>query len=151
MSTRHVTSTLTSTPLPALSLVTPPRAVRKLVGVLAALILTVPVMLVTVPWRQNITASGRVAALDPLDRMQTLPAPVTGRLVRVLVQEGSEVDKGDVLVEMSDQDPMYAARLEQQIEFSRDKVRAARDQVKSYDQQLSNLEEARNLAISSAT
>ena len=52
---------------------------------------------------------------------------------------------------MSDQDPMYAARLEQQTQFARDKVQAARDQVKSYDQQLENLEEARNLAISSAT
>ena len=82
--------------------------------------------------------------------MQTLPAPVTGRLVRVLVQEGSEVSKGDVLVEMSDQDPMYAVRLEQQIQFANDKVRAARDQVAFYDQQLTNLEEGRDLAISSA-
>jgi multidrug resistance efflux pump len=124
--------------------------VRKVVVVLAALILTLPVMLVTVPWRQNITASGRVAAINPLDRMQTLPAPVTGRLVRVLVQEGSEVEKGDLLVEMSDQDPLYAQRLEQQLEFARDKILAARDQVASYDQQLRNLEEARELAISSA-
>jgi multidrug efflux pump subunit AcrA (membrane-fusion protein) len=92
-----------------------------------------------------------VAALDPMDRIQTMPAPVTGRLVRVLVQEGSEVEKGDVLLEMSDQDPMYATRLEQQIEFAREKVRAARDQVKSYEQQLTNLEEARGLAISGAT
>jgi multidrug resistance efflux pump len=136
--------------LPALSLVTPARALRKLVVVLTALIIAIPAMLVLVPWRQNITGTGRVTALDPLDRIQTLPAPVTGRLVRVLVQEGSEVAKGDLLVEMSDQDPMYAARLEQQIQFAVDKVRAARDQVAFYDQQLANLDEGRDLAISSA-
>lgn len=136
--------------LPAMSMVTPSRAVRKMVTVLSALILAIPVMLFVVPWRQNIQASGRVTALDPLDRMQTLPAPVTGRLVRVFVQEGSEVAKGDLLVEMSDQDPMYAARLEQQIQFATDKVRAARDQVAFYAQQLSNLEQGRDLAISGA-
>jgi multidrug resistance efflux pump len=76
---------------------------------------------------------------------------VTGRLVRVFVQEGAAVEKGDLLVEMSDQDPLYAARLEQQIEFAQDKVRAARDQVAFYDTQLGNLEEARSLGVSSAT
>jgi multidrug resistance efflux pump len=136
--------------LPALALVRPSGAVRKLVVVLAALLVMTPILLVVAPWRQNITGSGRVTAFNPLDRMQTLPAPVTGRLVRVLVREGSVVNKGDLLVEMSDQDPMYAARLEQQIEFAVDKVRAARDQVSFYDQQLGNLEEGRSLAVSRA-
>ena len=124
----EATTRLPEAHLPALSLVTPPRAIRKLVAMLAVLILAIPVMLAIVPWQQNIPASGRVTALDPLDRLQTLPAPVTGRLVRSFIQEGSEVKKGDVLVEMSDQDPMYAARLQQQIEFASDKVTAARDQ-----------------------
>ena len=60
--------------LPALSLVTPSRAVRKVVMVFAALLLTVPVVLVLVPWRQNISASGRVAAVDLL-RHQEPAAP----------------------------------------------------------------------------
>ncbi len=136
--------------LPALTLVTPPRSVRKVVAVFAVLILAFPILLVTVPWRQNIAASGRVTAIDPLDRMQTLPAPVTGRLVQVFVQEGEAVEKGDVLVEMVDQDPLYATRLDQQIDFSEDKVRAARDQVAFYDQQLANLGEARDLAVAGA-
>jgi multidrug efflux pump subunit AcrA (membrane-fusion protein) len=136
--------------IPALSLVTPSRAVRRIVTVFSAMLLAIPVILALVPWRQNISASGRVVAIDPLDRIQTLPAPVTGRLVEVLVQEGSEVEKGDLLLEMSDQDPMYAARLQQQLEFARDKIKAARDQVSSYDQQLTNLDEARELAISGA-
>ena len=136
--------------LPALSLVTPPRAVRKLVAVLSAMILATPILLMVVPWQQNIAASGRVTAFDPLDRLQTLPAPVTGRLLKVFVQEGQEVKKGDLLVEMVDQDPMYAQRLQQQIEFASDKVRAALDQVAFYDQQLSNLESGRDLAVSGA-
>ena len=56
--------------------------------ILIAGMLAVPPLLTIVPWRQNIPATGRVIALDPLDRLQTIPAPVTGRLVRVLVQEG---------------------------------------------------------------
>lgn len=136
--------------LPALSLVKPPRAVRKLVTVLAVLTLSFPLILSVVPWQQNIAVSGRVTALDPLNRMQTLPAPVTGRLTKVYVQEGSLVEAGDVLLEMTDQDPLYASRLEQQIEFADDKVKAARDQLTFYDQQVLNLEQSRELAISSA-
>ncbi|MEM1249441.1 MAG: HlyD family efflux transporter periplasmic adaptor subunit [Acidobacteriota bacterium] len=136
--------------LPALSLVRPPRAVRALVAVLAVLTLSIPLMMSIVPWQQNIAVSGRVTAFDPLNRMQTLPAPVTGRLTKVHVQEGSVVKAGDLLLEMTDQDPLYAQRLEQQVDFANDKLEAARDQLAFYNQQLANLEQGRTLAVSSA-
>jgi multidrug resistance efflux pump len=133
-----------------MGLVQPPGAVRKLATLLTVAMLAIPPILVLIPWRQNIPGAGRVIALDPLDRLQTIPAPVTGRLVRMMVQEGSEVRKGDLLLEMSDQDPLFAERLEQQYRLAAEKVRAARDQVAIYTQQLANLESARDLAISSA-
>jgi adhesin transport system membrane fusion protein len=145
------TSLVQALPLSALRMVRPPRALRKLALALLALALLLPVLLTVVPWQQNVPAGGRVTAFDPLDRTQVIPAPVTGRLVELRVREGSYVRKGDLLAEMSDQDPGYSVRLEQQFGFSRDEVRAARDQVENYDQQLVYLEDAREQAISSAT
>jgi multidrug resistance efflux pump len=137
--------------LPALRAVAPPKALHKLAVALAAIFLTLPVALLVVPWQQNVQASGRVTALDPLDRVQVIPAPVTGRLVDLRVQEGVRVEKGQVLAEMADQDPDYARRLEQQFQFTNDKVEAAKGMVDFYGQQLVFLEDAREQAVSSAT
>jgi multidrug resistance efflux pump len=145
------TSFVRSLPLSALRLVRPPRALRRLALALLGMVLALPVLLSVTPWQQNVPASGRVTAFDPLDRVQVIPAPVTGRLVELHVREGSYVQKGEILAEMSDQDPGYAARLEQQFGFSRDEVEAARGQVSFYDQQLVHLEDAREQAISSAS
>ena len=139
-----------SLPLTALETVRSPRASRKLAGVLGVLFVLLPPALLLLPWRQNVQAQGRVTALDPMDRNQIIPAPVTGRLVELLVQEGSYVEAGDVLARMADQDPQYALRLEQQMEFARAKVRAAKDMIEFYEQQRQFLETAREQAISSA-
>lgn len=136
--------------LPALRLVASPRATRKLAFALGTMFVLLPILLLVVPWQQNVPGLGRVVAVDPLDRTQTIPAPVTGRLVRLEVQEGTFVEKGTVLAEMADQDPQYSARLEQQYQFALDKVDAARDQVDFYDQQLKNQEDAKRLAQDSA-
>ena len=136
--------------LTALQAVRPPRAVRKLAALLFVMFAVLPPALVAVPWQQNVQAQGRVTALDPLDRTQVIPAPVTGRLVELNVQEGDYVERGEILARMADQDPQYAVRLEQQLEFARDKVEAAEDMVNFYGQQRQFLEAAREQAISSA-
>lgn len=128
-------------------LVKPPRGVRKLALIATALIILVPLALATAPWIQNVPSQGRVAAFDPVDRLQQLPAPVTGRAVKVHVVEGSRVEMGDPLVEMADLDPMYAVRLEQQASFAQTKVQAAMDSLSFYDQQVELLTESRGLAI----
>jgi len=69
--------------LAALKAVRPPHALRKLAVALALLFFTLPIALLLVPWQQNVSGTGRVTAFNPLDRTQIIPAPVTGRLVRL--------------------------------------------------------------------
>lgn len=140
-----------SADLAALKAVRPPHALRKLATVLVGLFVALPVALLLVPWVQNVSGAGRVTALDPLDRTQMIPAPVTGRLMKLEVQEGVYVKKGDLLAEMADQDPQYALRLEQQYLFAVEKVDAAKGQVDNYDLQLQSLEDAREAAVDSAS
>lgn len=138
-------------PLTSLRSLPSPRAIRKLAVVLTLGFVVLPVILSTVPWQQNVPGAGRVTALNPLDRTQLIPAPVTGRLVELNVREGSVVEAGDVLAEMADQDPNYSLRLEQQFQLTRDEVDAARMMLEFYNEQLVTLEDAREQAVSEAT
>ncbi len=136
--------------LPVLHVVSETHAARKLAWVLGGLLLILPVLLSLVPWQQNVPGNGRVTALDPLDRIQKIPAPVTGRLVRLAVQEGSRVKEGDLLAEMEDQDPGFTARLQQQYQFATDKVEAAHDNLEFYNSLLEQLTDSREFALESA-
>ncbi len=136
--------------LTAFQIVRPARAARKLARVLGAMFLILPPALIFLPWVQNVQAQGRVIALDPLDRAVTIPAPVTGPLVRLDVQEGMFVTKGQVLAEMSDQDPQYVQRLQQQVEFAQNKLDAAQRMVEVYTGQVGLLEQARAQSITAA-
>lgn len=136
--------------LTAFQIVRPPRAMRKFGRLLVLIFLTLPPALVLLPWVQNVQAGGRVIALDPLDRAIVIPAPVTGPLVKLEVQEGMHVQRGQLLAELSDQDPEYVLRLEQQLQFMRDKLAAARQTVEFYDQQLRFQEEARTQSVTTA-
>ncbi len=136
--------------LPALRAVRPPRGMRKLAWAMVVLFLTLPFVLFGLPWRQNLAGTGRVTAFEPLDRTQILPAPVSGRLARLHVQEGERVTKGQLLAELEDQDPEFAFRLDQQVQLAQGKVDAARSAVSQYDMQLTFLEDARETAVSSA-
>lgn len=137
--------------LTAFARVRPPRGLRKLTLFVGGIFLLLPIVLLTVPWQQNIPGGGQVTALDPLERSQTIPVPVTGRLARVLVRDGSVVKKGDLLAELVDQDPRYTERLLQQTNYAQDEVSAARGQYDFYVQQLVHLEDAREEAINGAT
>lgn len=106
--------------------------------------------LVIVPWQQNVYGSGRVVAFEPYDRMQTVAAPVMGRVRQVWVIEGSVVAEGDPLLEIVDNDPDIVERLQQQKTALLNALGAAQAKVAVYDEQVRALKQARDLAISAA-
>jgi multidrug resistance efflux pump len=107
----------------------PPRGPRKLALVVFLIIAALPPLLIFIPWRQNIASEGSVVAFHPRDRMQHIPAPVNGRIVKIHVREGSRVKEGELLIEMADLDDKLQRRLEDQVSFARDKLAAARAKV----------------------
>ena len=73
------------------------------------------------PWTQNIRSTGKLTALRPQDRPQTVPSTIGGRIKAWRVQEGQLVQKGDTLaeiVEIKDKyfDPELLARTREQLE-----------------------------------
>ena len=68
-------------------------------------------LLLFVPWQQTSMGVGRVVAYSPTERRQDIDAPLEGRLGRWFVHEGSHVEAGDPIVEISDNDPEVLNRL----------------------------------------
>jgi multidrug resistance efflux pump len=123
---------------------------RLLSRTLGALMVAVVAALVFAPWQQTSIGAGRVVAFEPYNRMQTIAAPVGGRVKQVWVLEGSEVGAGDRLLEIVDNDPDIVERLAQQREAQVAQLEAARAKAGSYAAQVEALGEARRLAVSAA-
>ncbi|MDX2154252.1 MAG: HlyD family efflux transporter periplasmic adaptor subunit [Bryobacteraceae bacterium] len=136
--------------LPAMRLVGTPHTTRTLARVLAALFLTIVMALVFTPWQQSVPGKGRVVALNPNDRLQSIGAPVEGRIVKWNVIEGSRVKAGQVLGEIADQDPNMLSRLDVVRGAEEQRWLAAQRRLEELSSQIFQLEESRENAIQAA-
>ncbi|MCH9688808.1 MAG: HlyD family efflux transporter periplasmic adaptor subunit, partial [Deltaproteobacteria bacterium] len=102
------------------------------------------------PWQQNVTGSGRVIAYAPLERQQTLEAPVAGRVMDWFVQEGDHVEEGDLIVELSDNDPHILQRLERERGTIEAQIDASILAIAVAEAKIASLEGARSAAMTGA-
>lgn len=108
------------------------------------------VLLLFSPWQQSVTGDGRVIAYAPLDRQQSVEAPLMGRVVKWHVQEGSEVKEGDVIAEISDNDPEILDRLNRERAASQAQVDAASLSITLTEARITSEESARESTLASA-
>ena len=78
---------------------------------LAIGLLVFALLLSFTPWQQSVDGYGRVVAFDPSERQQSLDAPIEGRILKWYVREGSRVEAGAPIVELTDNDPEILERL----------------------------------------
>ena len=143
----------TTAPAPrfsALRAVHTPRHLRTLGRVIAAFLLSLPFVLALTPWQQTAIGTGKVVAFDPLDRQQSIEAPVEGRVAKWHVAEGATVRKGDLIAEIVDNDAELVDRLDDEKMATLSKIEAAAAQVAINGERVASLEEARDLAIEAA-
>jgi multidrug resistance efflux pump len=111
--------------------------------------------MMVVPWRQTVIAHGQVAIYDPMQRPQPVDAQIKGRLVKLLVAEGQDVKKGQLLAILDDRDskyldPQQQQRWQQQLEALSDKKDATESQVNALRGQAEALVDATSAALPSA-
>jgi membrane fusion protein, adhesin transport system len=78
------------------------------------------VIILFMPWTQNIRAKGKVTTLTPDQRPQTIHATIAGRIEKWYVREGQKVKRGDTIVFLSETktdyfDPQLLERTAQQV------------------------------------
>ncbi|MEQ8768850.1 MAG: HlyD family efflux transporter periplasmic adaptor subunit [Planctomycetota bacterium] len=137
--------------VPALHLVQMPRLFRWVTRLVAFAVVALPIALLLLPWQQNVRGEGRVVAYAPLERQQPIDAPIDGRVMQWWVAEGSEVEIGDPLFEITDNDPQLIGRLEEQLSAAKDNLQFENDKAGSYEGQVQAYRDAQRLALLAAT
>ena len=93
---------------------------------------------------------GRVIALSPAERHQRLESPVDGRISRVLVMEGQQVETDEIVIEISDVDPRFMERLQSEADLIGLREQAASARRQSIEDRVSALVSARDLGLTAA-
>lgn len=70
-------------------------------------LLLICIILLFLPWIQNFRAKGKVTALNPASRPQTIQSSIPGRVEAWYVMEGDTVLKGDTIARLSEIKPEY--------------------------------------------
>lgn len=122
------------------------RLARSLTGILTLFLLS----LTLTPWQQNITGIGRVVAYAPLERQQTLQAPVEGRVVHWWVREGSIVKAGDRIADISDNDPELVRRLETELMTQQGRIQTIQTRIAATENQAAMAEQSRAMSLQAA-
>jgi adhesin transport system membrane fusion protein len=137
-------------PLPALALAGTGRGTRVLARMLALVALAVVLGIAFLPWQQSVQGAGRVIAFNPLDRRVSIEAPVNGRVKKLHVGENQRVRKGDLIVEIQDNDPNLIANLRSQHDAAISRRAAAQQRMDDLTTQVANQELAKPQAIDQA-
>jgi len=116
------------------------------------IILLLFVLILFLPWQQNIRGVGQVTALDPTNRPQTVETVIAGRIQKWHVREGDLVEKGDTIVSITEVkekyfDPELLSRLSGQIVAKEGSLSSKKKKAEALQRQINALREAMNLKI----
>lgn len=97
--------------LPSLRRIKLPHSSRVMGRMLIAGMLFLIAFLAFTPWIQTSAGIGSITALDPAQRTQPIHSLVKGRIKQWYVRDGSQIRKGEPIVELVDNDPQFMERL----------------------------------------
>ena len=104
------------------------------------------IVVLFLPWTQNISGEGYLTTLDPDQRPQTIQSPIPGRIEKWYVREGDYVKKGDTILFMSEVkneyfDPKLIERTGQQIQAKNMAVSSYQEKMRALQTQIQALEQ----------
>ena len=113
------------------------------------------IIVLFLPWTQNIAGKGYLTTLTPDQRPQTIQSPIPGRIEKWYVREGDFVEKGDTILFISEIkneyfDPNLVARTGQQIKAKEMSVSSYQSKVKALNTQIGALSNERGLKLQQA-
>lgn len=120
-----------------------PKAGRILAHWLIALMILF-IIILFFPWQQNIRGTGKVTALDPANRPQTVQTVIAGQIKKWHVREGDFVNKGDTIISISEVkekyfDPGLLSRLAEQIAAKTGSIVSKQQKAKALERQVAAL------------
>ena len=121
--------------------------IGRIVAKVLMVIVGIFIIMLFLPWQQNIRGQGTVTALNPENRPQSVQSAIAGRITSWNVIEGDYVNKGDViltLAEIKDKffDPNLVERLNEQLNAKRGAMDAKEKKVQALRNQIVALSDA---------
>lgn len=131
------------------------KAPKKLLRNTIYALLIFGLIILFLPWTQNIRSNGQVLTLRPEQRPQTINALIGGRIEKWFVKEGDLVKKGDTIMFISEIkdgyfDPLLVGRSEQQLKSKELSVVSYGDKVQSLDKRIDAMIETGKLKVQQA-
>ncbi|MBT1705761.1 HlyD family secretion protein [Chryseosolibacter indicus] len=114
------------------------------------------VLFLLLPWQQNIRGTGRVTALSPAHRPQTVQAVIAGQIQQWHVREGEYVNTGDTIVTIREVkekyfDPEFLTRLKEQLESKKSSLNSKSEKAQALKRQIAALRNGMSTKIEQAT
>ncbi|WP_191859575.1 HlyD family secretion protein [Hanstruepera ponticola] len=127
------------------------KVINKFLLVFAIIVL----IILFLPWTQNITGQGQVTTLKLNQRPQTIQSQIPGRIEEWFVQEGDFVNKGDTILRISEVKSEYfderlVERTSEQINAKSSSVTAYDGKVEALNNQIVALQQERQLKLKQA-
>ncbi|MGJ4732058.1 HlyD family secretion protein [Leptospira levettii] len=136
--------------LPSYRLVQTALPAQSLAYILTVIFFLSVLILLYVPWQQTTMGFGRVVAYAPLDRQQVIESPISGRVVKWHVHEGTRVKKGDPIIDISDNDPNFISRIREERNALLQRLEAARSREDNIRSRILSLRSSKGSAVSAA-
>lgn len=119
------------------------------------IMLVVFLVIMFLPWTQNIRARGYITALKPDQRPQTLQSVIAGKIEKWYVTEGAIVKKGDTILHISEIkeayfDDLLVPRTAAKVEAKEQAIVAYQGKISALSQQIVALDKTRENKINQA-
>lgn len=110
------------------------------------------VVILFLPWTQNIKAKGTITTLYQEQRPQDINSPIPGKIMKWWVKEGDFVKKGDTILQISEikedyLDPNLVGRTQQQVEAKKGTITFYQSKIATVGSQIEALNSAKKLKI----
>jgi adhesin transport system membrane fusion protein len=140
--------------LTALSRVEKSSSSKKLIRTMYALTCII-IIILFLPWTQNIRSNGQLTTLRPEQRPQTVNTTISGKIEKWFVKDGDLIKKGDTLLYISEIkddyfDPFLVGRTEKQLKNKELSVVSYSDKIESLDARIDALIETGKLKLEQA-
>lgn len=115
----------------------------------------IAIIILFLPWTQNISGSGAVTTLKPDQRPQTIHSAIAGRIEKWYVQEGDYVNKGDTILFISEIkedyfDPNLVENTQNQVKAKKMALESYGGKVNSLSSQIQAIESEKKLKLEQA-
>ncbi len=102
-----------------------PNSVQILGRIFITSLILLLLFLVLTPWQQTSKGFGYIIASDPNSRAQEISSPISGRIKKWHVRDGSKVKQNDIIAEIVDNDPNILERIRSERDAKKRKLQVA--------------------------